>query len=267
MKPAVECEFRMECYAQFLAVEHTHHLLTEVDDRRAFHRGLVKPWCPDEHAWKALAQSRSSLRRYFERLMRESVASCWLGVLIGSLGDIQAHIKDGFERFSLSTPSVASNTCSEVRFSPVFGCGQQYGSGTGSQNGTLGMGVHPRKDGVEEGFVTTGDAHGGGFPARQHQRVKRSIDVCSTAAFHDFDLKTEFFGRPAQRLSMLMTSTLKHGQTHTEHGPASMPFPISPTLEAGQNCGHSSMHFKDRRDLPKAWPTAAIASSSPAPFA
>ena len=54
-----------------------------------------------------------------------------------------------------------------------------------------------------------------------------------SAALHDLDLKMEFFGRTTQGLSMLVASTLKHGQTHTEHGSGSMPFPISPTLGSG----------------------------------
>ena len=73
-----------------------------------------------------------------------------------------------------------------------------------------------------------------------------------SAALNDLYLKMEFFGRTAQSLSMLVASTLKHGQTHAEHGSGSMPFPISPTLGPCTPRGRFSMHFKDRQHLVEA---------------
>ena len=54
MKPSVKRQFRMEGHTEFFAVEHAHDFLPEVNDRRAFHRGLVKAWGSDEHARKTL---------------------------------------------------------------------------------------------------------------------------------------------------------------------------------------------------------------------
>ena len=128
------------------------------------------------------------------------------------------------------------------------------------------MAVHPFKQGVEQGFVATGDAHGGGLATGQNQCMKRPVNMVGSTALNNLNLKAEFFGRTAQGFSMLVTSTLKHGQTHTEHGSGSMPFPISPMLGAGLEGGGSSMHFKDRHHHHISWPTAATASLSPAPF-
>jgi hypothetical protein len=129
------------------------------------------------------------------------------------------------------------------------------------------MGVHPPKKSREQRLVAAGDAHRGGFTAWKHQGMELFINVVGSPALDHFDLKAEFLGRTAKGFSMLVTSALKHRQTHTEHDAGSMPFPISPTLQVNQQGGLSSMHFKNRRDHQRPWLTRVIASLFPARFA
>ncbi len=257
----------MEGHTEFFAVEHTHNLLPEVNDRGAAHRGLVKAWGTDEHPRETFLQCGSRLRGYFQGKMSKPVAANGFRLLIGRLGNVKTDINHRLERFSLATPRIARNTSSKVRRASFFGSSQQDGPCARAQNGTFGVGVHPFKQSAQEGFVATGDAHGGGLATGQNQCMKRLVNMIGSTALNDFEVKSEFFGRPAQGFSMLVTSTLKHGQTHTEHGSGSMPFPISPTLGAGLERGGSSMHFKNRHHHHISWPTAAIASLSPALFA
>ena len=110
------------------------------------------------------------------------------------------------------------------------------------------MVIHPRKESNEEGFVATRNAHGGGFTAWKNQRVERVVNMVGAPTFHDVDLNPEFLGRK-KGFSVLVASTLKHGQTHTEHGAGSMPFPISPTLVPCPPRDRLSKHFKDCQHL------------------
>ena len=48
MKPAIECQFRVEGQRQPGSVQHTHHLVTEVNGSGAVHARRVKPWCTNE---------------------------------------------------------------------------------------------------------------------------------------------------------------------------------------------------------------------------
>ena len=82
--------------------------------------------------------------------------------------------------------------------------------------------------------------------------MERVVNMVGSSTFHNVNLNPEFLGRPAQGFSVLVASTLKHGQTHAEHGSGSMPFPISPTLGPCTPRGRFSMHFKDRQHLVEA---------------
>ena len=129
--------------------------------------------------------------------MGKSVAPCGVGFLIGRLWNIKTDVDHGLEGFSLTAPRIARNARSEVRSSPFFGGGQQNGACTRTQNRTLGMSIHPFKQGTQKGFIATGDAHGGGFSTRQHQRIERFVHMVCPAALHNLNCEIEFFGRAA----------------------------------------------------------------------
>ena len=105
MKPPVKRQFRMEGNAEFLAVKHAHDFVPEVNDWRAFHRGLVKAWGSDEHAWKTLLQRRCCLGSDFQGLMGKSVAPCGVGFLIGCLWNIKT---DAVSYTHLTLPTICS---------------------------------------------------------------------------------------------------------------------------------------------------------------
>ena len=82
--------------------------------------------------------------------------------------------------------------------------------------------------------------------------MERVVNMVGPSTFHDVNLNPEFLGRTAKGFCVLVASALKHGQTHTEHGAGSMPFPISPTLGPCPPRDRLSKHFKDRQHLVEA---------------
>ena len=107
MKSTVKREFGVEGYAQFLAVEHAHHLFTEVDHWRAVEGFLVKARRPNKDAGKALTQCGCCLRGDLQRLVRKAVSPCRFGLLVVGFWHLKIHLNDGFEGFSLTPPSVS----------------------------------------------------------------------------------------------------------------------------------------------------------------
>jgi hypothetical protein len=132
----------------------------------------------------------------------------------------------------------------------MFWSGHEDGSRTGTENWALRVSVHPVKNSLKQRFVLACDAHGGGFPARQNEGVKRGIDVRTPPAFDDFHIHAEFCRRPSNGFSVFMASALKHSQTHTEHAHASMPFPISPTPIPRDNEGITACNSKTAIEPP-----------------
>ena len=181
--------------------------------------------------------------------MRESVAGRWLGWLVCGARNVKVNAHHGLKGFTLSTPSVAVNACIKVRLATSTGGCEKNGARTGSKHGALGVLIHPGKQRCEQRFVATCNPHGGGFPTREHQRIEGFVDVVGPAAFHNLHLNTQLLSSAAKRFSMLVTGSLEHGQTHTQHGLRSMHFPISPTHQEPNKRGLSSMHFKDRRGV------------------
>ena len=96
---------------------------------------------------------------------------------------------------------------------------------------------------------------------REHEGVQCIGHVFCTPTLHDFHGEAKFIGGSAKRLCVLVAGALKHRQTHTDHGAASMPFPpISPTPGRGCEQGfdtsisktaETTTHHAHRRLLPR----------------
>ena len=230
MKAPVHGQFRMKGDAEFVAVQHAHDLITKPCHRGAGHGFLLKAWCTNENTWKPIVEQASTGGSHFQRLMVEAISPNRCDLFEVRCWGVKLNLNNGLKGFTLATPSVASDACGEVGRTVLARSCEKNGAGARAQNGPFRMGVHPSKQGREQGLVSARDAHRGGFPTGKNEGIQILGHVVGTTALHDVNVKAEFVSSATKRFSVLVAGALKHRQTHTEHDAGSMPFPISPTL-------------------------------------